>query len=199
MVRVRGLEPPHRAIHEPKSCASAVPPHPHIPKSIFTRDPWLRPRQVLVFPNSRTYNLYSDMAARENYDISTHGLTDRCSASELPRHIGSCEPRHIKEWVPPAYWDRAPPLNSILSFRTFCLYASLAVDYQRTKNYTWRKCVLCSPGLHRPEPFHNSSWLLTIPNGCTGRKVWTFPSNICIYSNSRPHTLSRLGTSKQDR
>lgn len=27
------------------------------------------------------------LAARENYDISTHGLTDRCSASELPRHI----------------------------------------------------------------------------------------------------------------
>lgn len=27
------------------------------------------------------------MAARENYDISTLGLTDRCSASELPRHI----------------------------------------------------------------------------------------------------------------
>ena len=27
------------------------------------------------------------MALRENYDISTLGLTDQCSASELPKHI----------------------------------------------------------------------------------------------------------------
>ena len=28
------------------------------------------------------------MAGRENYDISTYGLTDRRSSSELPTHIG---------------------------------------------------------------------------------------------------------------
>ena len=31
--------------------------------------------------------LWSHVALRENYDISTLGLTDQCSASELPKHI----------------------------------------------------------------------------------------------------------------
>ena len=36
---------------------------------------------------SSAFELHLHMAAWENYDISTYGLTDRCSASELPGHM----------------------------------------------------------------------------------------------------------------
>ena len=57
------------------------------------------------------------------------------------------------------------------TFRAF--YTPPAVDYRCTKTIR-RKCILCSSELHRPEPF-SSSWRLTIPHSCAGRKVWTFP------------------------
>ena len=87
MVQAKGVEPLILSAAASKTAMYTNSNTPgYMRPLIFTRNGTLKPRIINDIPTG-CIKLFLALALRENYDISTLGLTAQCSASELPKHI----------------------------------------------------------------------------------------------------------------